>query len=229
MANGTVSMTNGIAWLRKDPYVRADDVLTHLDSYRWIVPGVVPHWPHSRTDVHRRVLTDGHVITNGIRAVLPLELTADRDGVHLGDLTLDRRFEGTDIDEDELPDHYRAVLRCICKAAWEGCVVVSGTPSQAEASWADKRALEVLQNAWNHPDAANRPETVFQRASSAMGQDNGRLASPDHLLILTKEEVDRMLEELNGHSPVERRRHKGCYMDDWFPRTPRNPYHILFP
>ena len=229
MANGTMSMTNGIAWLRKDPYVRVDDYLAHLDSYRWIVPGVVPHWLHSRTDVHRRVLTDGNVVTNGVRAALPLELTADRDGVHLGDLTLDRRYEGTDIDEDELPERYLSVLDRICEAAWEGCVVVSGTSDQAEASWADMRSLEILQKAWHHPDAANRPETVFQRAASAMGKNNGRLACPEHLLILTKEEVDRMLEDLNGHSPAESRRDKGYFMDDWFPRPSRSPYEILFP
>ena len=229
MANGTAP-TNGEERLRAER-PDADLLLSHLESYRWIGPGVLPHWPHSRTDVHRRVLTDGHVVTNGVRAALPLELTADRDGVHLGDLTIDRRFEGSDVDEDELPDRYRQVLSKMCGFAWSGIVVVSGDRDSARTSCLDSLALLGLDEAWNSWGERDRddPERFLSYARSRIKEfvTDSWLAAPEHLSVLTKEEVGRLRrqkeEEIHPSTP-------GAFGQNlWFPRTPRNPYHILFP
>ena len=232
MANGTAP-TNVEERLRAER-PDADLLLSHLESYRWIGPGVLPHWPHSRTDVHRRVLTDGHVVTNGVRAALPLELTADRDGVHLGDLTIDRRFEGSDVDEDELPDRYRQVLSKMCGFAWSGIVVVSGDRDSARTSCLDSLALLGLDKAWNSWNSwgerdRDDPERFLSYARSRIKEfvTDSWLAAPEHLSVLTKEEVGRLRrqkeEEIHPSTP-------GAFGQNlWFPRTPRNPYHILIP
>ena len=228
MANGTAP-TNGEEQLRAERPEDAGLLLTHLDSYRWIGPGVLPHWPHARTDVHRRVLTDGHVVTNGVRAALPLELTADRNGVHLGDLTLDRRFEGSDVDEDELPEHYRRLLFHLCKAAWYGIVVVSGDGEKAHASWVDQYGLKCIGEAWSDHAAMGRPERVFPVARRKLEPfaPCEWIAVPEHLQILTKEEVDRLRREheddVDPTGQLGARNH-----EIWFPRTPRDPYDFWY-
>ena len=217
MANGTAP-TNGEERLRAER-PDADLLLSHLESYRWIGPGVLPHWPHSRTDVHRRVLTDGNIVTNGVRAALPLELTADRNGVHLGDLTLDRRFEG--LDEDELPDLYRQVLSKMCEFAWCGIVIVSGERDSVRTSCLDSLALLGLEKAWNSSGAWEDPERVFPYARRQIDEysPDSWLAVPEHLSVLTKETVVRLQREreeyLHPSGP-------GAFQHSlWFPRNPR--------
>ena len=108
---------------------------------------------------------------------------------------------------------------------------MSGDRDSARTSCLDSLALLGLDEAWNSWGERDRddPERFLSYARSRIKEfvTDSWLAAPEHLSVLTKEEVGRLRrqkeEEIHPSTP-------GAFGQNlWFPRTPRNPYHILFP
>ena len=106
---------------------------------------------------------------------------------------------------------------------------MSGDGEEAHASWVDQYGLECIGEAWSDHAAMGRPERVFPVARRKLEPfaPGEWIAVPEHLQILTKEEVDRLRREheddVDPTGQLGARNH-----EIWFPRTPRDPYDFWY-